>query len=102
MTHTAGVPGGVAWLGILIIAGVFALVLGVIPIILFWIIFRKAGLPEPLSLLVLVPGVGPLIPPLILAIADWPALQEQEENRAEKGPRESDRRAESGEGSELE
>ena len=98
MTHTAGLPGGLEWMVILFIAGFFALVLGLIPIILFWIIFRKAGLPEPLSLLVLVPGVGPLIPPLILAIAEWPALQEQAGNRAETEPHEGDRAPESGEG----
>ena len=70
-----GLPGGGEWLIVLFVAGLFAIVTALVPLVLYWIIFRKAGLPEPLSLLVLVPGFGPLIPPLILAIAEWPALQ---------------------------
>jgi uncharacterized membrane protein YhaH (DUF805 family) len=40
-------------------------------IFLYWRIFTKAGLSGPLSLLVLVPGVGPIIVVCILAFADW-------------------------------
>lgn len=40
-------------------------------IFLFWRIFTKAGLSAPLSLLVLVPGVGWIIVLCILAFGDW-------------------------------
>jgi hypothetical protein len=40
-------------------------------IFLFWRIFTKAGMPGPLSLIVLVPGIGPLVVLCILAFADW-------------------------------
>lgn len=41
----------------------------------YWRIFSKAGFSGALSLLNLVPGVGPLICLLILAFGDWPAFQ---------------------------
>jgi uncharacterized membrane protein YhaH (DUF805 family) len=40
-------------------------------IFLYWRIFTKAGLSGPLSLLILIPGIGPLIPLCILAFSDW-------------------------------
>jgi hypothetical protein len=75
-----GVPGGLPLRLMLFVVGVFAIVMGAVPLVLYWIIFRKAGLPEPLALLVVVPGFGPLIPPLILAVADWPALRAHDGN----------------------
>jgi uncharacterized membrane protein YhaH (DUF805 family) len=41
-------------------------------IFLFWRILTKAGLSGPLSLLVLIPGVGWIIVLCILAFSDWP------------------------------
>ncbi len=41
----------------------------------YWRIFTKAGFSGALSLLNLVPAVGPLICILILAFGEWPALQ---------------------------
>ncbi len=38
---------------------------------LYWRIFTKAGLAGPLALLFLIPGVGWLIVPCVLAFAKW-------------------------------
>jgi uncharacterized membrane protein YhaH (DUF805 family) len=54
--------------------GVFALVFlafAAFAIFLFWRIFTKAGLSGPLSLLILVPGVGWIIVVCILAFSEW-------------------------------
>jgi uncharacterized membrane protein YhaH (DUF805 family) len=54
--------------------GVFALIglaFVAFGIFLFWRIFTKAGLSGPLSLLVLIPGVGWIIVLCILAFSDW-------------------------------
>ena len=66
-----GIPGGVEWLIILfIVCPAF-----VVPVVLFWFIFKKAGLPEPMALVGLVPGLGPLILLVVLAFARWPAAE---------------------------
>ncbi len=49
----------------------FGLVVSACLIFLFWRIFTKAGLAGPLSLLVLVPGIGVLIVLCILAFSEW-------------------------------
>ena len=49
----------------------FGLVFAVFMIFLFWRIFTKAGLAGPLALLFLVPAVGWIIVPCILAFARW-------------------------------
>ena len=49
----------------------FVLLVCVIP---FWKIFRKAGFPPALSLLMPIPGVNLLLL-YILAFADWPSLR---------------------------
>jgi hypothetical protein len=51
-----------------------ALVVGFLPLWFLWRAFRRAGLPEPLALLALVPG-GIFVALGILAFADWPALR---------------------------
>lgn len=51
------------------------LLISVLPLLFFWRIFGKAGLPRALALLLLLPGVGLLAACLVLAIADWPALK---------------------------
>lgn len=51
------------------------LLISVLPLLLFWRIFSKAGLPGALALLLLLPGVGLLAACLELAIAEWPALR---------------------------
>jgi uncharacterized membrane protein YhaH (DUF805 family) len=62
----AGMAAG--FLGVFMLIGVVILAFG---IFLFWRIFTKAGLSGPLSLLVLVPGVGWIIVLCILAFSDW-------------------------------
>ncbi len=49
----------------------FGLLVSAVLIFLFWRIFTKAGLAGPLSLLVLVPGIGALIVLCILAFSEW-------------------------------
>ncbi|MFH1314720.1 MAG: hypothetical protein ABIJ00_16060 [Candidatus Eisenbacteria bacterium] len=61
---------GMAWAAIVAMAVVGAL-LTVIP---FWRILTKAGLPGPLSLLMLVP-VANIILPFYVAFTEWPALR---------------------------
>lgn len=51
------------------------LVISIIPLILFWRIFSKAGFPGALALLLLLPGVGLVAACLVLAVAEWPALR---------------------------
>lgn len=51
------------------------LLISVLPLLLFWRIFSRAGLPGALALLLLFPGVGLLAASLVLAVADWPALR---------------------------
>jgi uncharacterized membrane protein YhaH (DUF805 family) len=48
-----------------------ALVFYVFFIFLYWRIFAKAGLAGPLALLFLIPAVGWIIVPCILAFAQW-------------------------------
>jgi ATP/ADP translocase len=55
----------------LIVLGTVGLVIFVLP---FWQIFRKAGFPPALSLLMLVPFVS-IIVLFVLAFSDWPALR---------------------------
>jgi DMSO/TMAO reductase YedYZ heme-binding membrane subunit len=43
-------------------------------VFLFWRIFTKAGLAGPLALIVLFPGIGPLIVLCILAFSEWKVI----------------------------
>jgi hypothetical protein len=42
----------------------------------FWFIFRKAGMPPALSLLMLIPVIN-LVVVYVLAFSDWPALRQR-------------------------
>ena len=53
--------------GVLLIGVLFSALL----VFLFWRSFTKAGLSGPLSLLVLIPGIGFLIALCILAFSEW-------------------------------
>jgi hypothetical protein len=61
---------GDLFLSVFLFFFVFVLLVCVIP---FWKIFRKAGFPPALSLLMPIPGVN-LVLLYILAFADWPSL----------------------------
>jgi hypothetical protein len=51
-----------------------------VPIVLpYWQIFKKAGFPPALSLLMLVPLVG-LIVLFVVAYSEWPALQKSKQS----------------------
>ncbi len=52
--------------------GIFLLVVIAFTLWVYWRIFEKAGYSGALSLLNLVPGVGPLICVIILAFGRWP------------------------------
>lgn len=58
----AGVGAGILLFGVLITAFL---------VFLFWRSFAKAGLSGPLSLLVLIPGIGFLVALCILAFSEW-------------------------------
>ena len=54
--------------------GILALVVtlgGVLPALLLWRIFAKAGLPTPVALLALLPPFG-IVSLAVLALAEWP------------------------------
>ena len=53
--------------GILLFGVLFSALL----VFLFWRSFTKAGLSGPLSLLVLIPGIGLLVALCILAFSEW-------------------------------
>jgi len=65
---------GIFW-SIAFFSFMMMLVLGVaaLTVYLWWRIFRKAGFPGPLALLMLVP-LGNVVMVIILAFMDWPAL----------------------------
>jgi hypothetical protein len=64
---TASAFAALAFVYIIIIGGIVAFSLWV-----YWRIFAKAGYNGALSLLNLIPGVGPLICMIILAFGRWP------------------------------
>ena len=64
-----------AFLTALLIFTIFVLLVCVIP---FWKIFRKAGFPGALALLMPVPGVN-LVLLYILAFGEWPSLAKRKE-----------------------
>ena len=51
------------------------LIASLIIVVPTWQIFRRAGLSAPLSLLIFVPGLGPVIVTVILAFMRWPAVE---------------------------
>ena len=57
--------------GAVLFALLFAFAVVAFFVYLFWKIFTKAGLPGPLSLLWLIPGIGWLIALCILAFSEW-------------------------------
>jgi branched-subunit amino acid transport protein AzlD len=62
----------------LVVLLVMFLPITLIAVVPFWQIFKKAGFPAPLSLLMLVPPAG-LVILFIVAFSDWPALRGSEE-----------------------
>jgi hypothetical protein len=64
-----GLPGLIE----LLVVGMMLCVVAVFVVLPFWFIFKKAGFPGALSLLMLVPVVH-LVMLFFLAFADWPAL----------------------------
>ena len=64
--HIAGLMAGMGAFFFLVLLLFFAFM-----IFCFWRIFTKAGLAGPLSLLILIPGVGTLVVLCILAFARW-------------------------------
>lgn len=64
----------------LIVLAVVGIPITLVMIPPYWQIFKKAGFPPALSLLILVPFVG-LIVLFVVAYSDWPALR-----RSGQGP----------------
>ena len=49
----------------------FGLLITAAIIVPFWVAFKKAGMPGPLALMVLIPGIGFLLTLYVLAFARW-------------------------------
>jgi uncharacterized membrane protein YhaH (DUF805 family) len=62
---------GAAMAGMMGFFLLFGLAIVAFFIFIYWRIFTKAGLSGPLALLVLIPGIGPILVPCILAFSDW-------------------------------
>jgi len=66
-----GIPGGIEFVLMLVL-------FLVVPVMLFWRILRRAGLPAPLALIAVFPGPGQLALLCVLASADCPAADDDE------------------------
>ncbi|HVN70116.1 MAG TPA: hypothetical protein VMU38_10770 [Candidatus Binatia bacterium] len=66
----AAAAGLIATLGLVYVVVIVAIV--VFTVWVYWRIFTKAGYNGALSLLNLIPGVGPLICVIVLAFGRWP------------------------------
>jgi uncharacterized membrane protein YhaH (DUF805 family) len=64
--HIAGLMAGMGVFVMLIVLAFY-----IFFVFLYWRIFTKAGLAGPLALLFLIPGLGQLIVPCILAFSRW-------------------------------
>lgn len=62
---------GGAIAGMMGIIMLFGLAFTIFIIFVFWRILNKAGLAGPLALLTIIPVVGPIIVPCILAFSEW-------------------------------
>ncbi|MDP8261527.1 MAG: hypothetical protein P9M01_04205 [Candidatus Kappaea frigidicola] len=66
---------------------IFALAITALVVTCFWQILKKAGYPGPLSLLVLVPGLGQLAALIIiimLAFGKWPVYEKLSQGTMDK------------------
>lgn len=68
-TYAPGISGFL----LVLFMGLMTNLLIVIP---FWFIFKKAGFPAALSLIMLIP-LGNIIMPFVLAFTEWPALKDK-------------------------
>ncbi len=57
------------------------LAVSLVPAVLFWRIFSKAGFPGAVALLALIPGLGFTALVLVLALLEWPIERELREAR---------------------
>jgi uncharacterized membrane protein YhaH (DUF805 family) len=79
---TAGVYAAIAAMsGVFLLCG---LAITVFMIWIYYLIFKKAGMNPWLSLLILIPLAG-FVVPLILAFAEWPIARENRALRAQLG-----------------
>ncbi len=66
---------------------IFALAITALVVTCFWQILKKAGYPGPLSLLILVPGLGQLaalIIVIMLAFGKWPVYDKLSQGMMDK------------------
>jgi hypothetical protein len=68
-----GMPELLVILAVVVIAG------GLLTVVPFWFIFRKAGYHPALSLLMMVPFVD-IVMKFFLAFSDWPSLKKDKTN----------------------
>jgi hypothetical protein len=64
---------------------IFFLIAAVITIAIYYVILNKAGFNPWLSLLCLIPGLGPLIIIIMLVFTEWPVQRELRACRAQAG-----------------
>ncbi len=54
-----------------------AIVLTILFVIPLWKIFQRTGLHPAMSLLSLIPLIGPVVATAVLALSEWPSLDKQ-------------------------
>ncbi|MES2921045.1 MAG: hypothetical protein V4819_05845 [Verrucomicrobiota bacterium] len=64
----------------LIMIFIIAIMIALVGIFPFWLICKKAGLSPWLSMILIIPRGG-LVLPFVLAFIDWPALREANERQ---------------------
>ncbi|HZY97859.1 MAG TPA: hypothetical protein VFE35_12260 [Candidatus Cybelea sp.] len=81
MDHSSAAAAGLV-ATLIMVYGIVLLAVVAFSLWVYWRIFAKAGYNGALSLLNLIPGVGPLICVLILAFGRWPIEDELDALRA--------------------
>ena len=85
MDHTSAATAG-AFAALAFVYAIVLLVVVAFTLWVYWRIFTKAGYNGALSLLNLIPGIGPLICVLILAFGRWPIEDQLASLMGRSGP----------------
>ena len=65
---------GPAELSVILFTAIFIAIFNIVPVIAFWKICSRVGLPAPLGLVMLVP-IANMVLMLYVAFADWPVMK---------------------------
>ncbi|MFY9662983.1 MAG: hypothetical protein WAL67_11740 [Candidatus Cybelea sp.] len=85
MDHTSAATAG-AFAALAFVYAIVLLVVVAFTLWVYWRIFAKAGYNGALSLMNLIPGIGPLICVLILAFGRWPIEDQLASLMGRSGP----------------